>query len=82
MATPQLSPEEVASLLYDLCVELGFCLSPEDQAALRTSPPTDVDSFAEAVFQAEGMNPSANEHLWHQVRHMVARAFTKATPNP
>lgn len=72
---PKPSREAVASLLYDLCVDLGFCLPPEEQAALCDAPPGDVDAFTEAVFRAEGLEPSPHEHLYAQVRDRVARTF-------
>ncbi|WP_207923606.1 hypothetical protein [Actinomadura bangladeshensis] len=72
---PRLAPEEVDALLHDLCVRLGFCLPPADQAVLRASPPVGVDSFAEAVFRAEGLDASPDGELWRQVRETVARAF-------
>ncbi len=75
VTVPELAPEDVGSLLRDLCVRLGFCLSPADQAALCASPPLDVDSFTEAVFRAEGLDASLHDDLWHQVRETVARAF-------
>ncbi|MFI0481664.1 hypothetical protein [Actinomadura sp. 9N215] len=81
MDTPKLTSKDVGFLLDDLCVRLGFCLDPTDQAALRASPPTNVDSFAEAVFRAEGLDASNYRHLWRQVREMVAQAFKKGS-NP
>ncbi|MBG6092026.1 hypothetical protein [Actinomadura viridis] len=66
---------DVPSLLHELCVDLGFCLPPDDQAALRASPPPDVDAFTEAVYRAEGLDPSDDRDLWRQVRERVARAF-------
>lgn len=72
---PKLAPEDVGFLLRDLCIYLGFCLSPADQAALCASPPMDVDAFTEAVFRAEGLDASPYGELWRQVREMVAHAY-------
>ncbi|RSN51860.1 hypothetical protein DMH08_29760 [Actinomadura sp. WAC 06369] len=83
VSAQQLPPEDVASLLRDLCIELGFCLPPEDHAALCASPPPDADAFTEAVFRAEGMDAEPHETLWQQVHERVARTFENSdTPNP
>jgi hypothetical protein len=73
-----LNPAQVAPLLYELCVKLGFCLPSADQRRLERDPPTDIDSFTDAVFVAEGMDPKAHRHLRHQVRARVATHFAKA----
>ena len=76
----QLSPARVEALLYELCVVLGFCLPPDEQARLRESPPTEVDAFADAVIRAEGLDPYADiwPHLLRDVRARVAEHFRKA----
>ncbi|MFC9434788.1 hypothetical protein [Nocardia sp. NPDC057030] len=66
---------DVASVLDNLCVELGFCLPPDEQSRLCASPPPDVEAFTDAVFSAEGMNPNQNKHLRESVRQRVIRAF-------
>ncbi|GAA1861072.1 hypothetical protein [Asanoa iriomotensis] len=60
-------------LLDDLCVRLGFCLSPDDIRSLELSPPGDVDAFADAVFLAEGMGDMSHTRIRAQVRAVVAR---------
>ncbi|TMQ90206.1 hypothetical protein ETD83_36460 [Actinomadura soli] len=75
MTFPSPSPEEIAFLLRDLCLHLGFCLTPEDQANLCTTPPADTDAFTDAVFGAEGLDPSLHKRLQRQVRETVARTF-------
>jgi hypothetical protein len=64
---------EVQLLLYDLCVDLGFCLPPREHRRLRDAPPADANSFADAVFAAEGMDPGSQRELWGQVRETVDR---------
>lgn len=66
---------EVKFLLDKLCVELGFCLPVDEQIKLCASPPTSVDSFTDAVFATEGMDPHADKHLRALVRQQVLRAF-------
>jgi hypothetical protein len=62
---------EVQRLLDELCVKLGFCLPPEEARLLRRSPPADVDSFTDAVFDAEGIGDPRHTHLYDQVRTVV-----------
>ncbi|MBC7796833.1 MAG: hypothetical protein H7Z37_08175 [Pyrinomonadaceae bacterium] len=69
---------EVESLLSKLCIDLGFCLPPEDENLLREKPPSDVDAFTDAVFLAEGLDPQhVDRHLYRQVREVVWQAFEK-----
>jgi hypothetical protein len=67
---------DAARLLNDLCVRLGYCLSPDDQQRIIANPPTTVDGFTDAVVTAEGLDPvlMATEQR-QQVRRMVADAF-------
>ena len=76
----QLSSPQVEALLYELCVVLGFCLPPDEQARLRESLPTEVDAFTDAVIRAEGLDPHADIplHLRRDVRARVAEHFRKA----
>jgi hypothetical protein len=45
-------------VLDDLCVVLGFCLGPAENARLRSDPPEGVDAFVDAVIRSEGMDPT------------------------
>ena len=76
----QLSSPQVEALLYELCVVLGFCLPPDEQARLRESPPTEVDAFTDAVIRAEGLDPHADIplHMRRDMRSRVAEHFRKA----
>jgi hypothetical protein len=72
---------DVGRLLNELCVDLGFCLPPEECHRLATSPPATVKAFTDAVFVAEGMDPTlADLHLWRQVRDLVSKAFSEDRP--
>ncbi|MEU5611274.1 hypothetical protein AB0H03_21470 [Streptomyces sparsogenes] len=64
------SQDDVQRLLYELCVDLGFCLPPEEHRRLREAPPADADIFTDAVFEAEGMGPGEDRR---QVRDVVVR---------
>jgi hypothetical protein len=71
-----LSRREVEVLLSKLCIDLGFCLPPDDQKRLAEQPPVDAHAFTDAVFSAEGLDPTtADRHLYRQVRDMVLEAF-------
>ena len=74
-----LAEEEARKLLDMLCVQLGFCIPPEDYQGISRHPPSAVGSFTDAVFLAEGLDPStADRHLYRQVRDTIADAFSKA----
>lgn len=70
-----MSSQRIQILLDELCIGFGFCLPPEAQARLKKSPPTSVDDFAKAVFQAEGLDIGADVRLWRQVRDVVLKHF-------
>jgi hypothetical protein len=73
------SSRDVDLLLDRLCVRLGFCLPPDARDALRVRPPADVRAFTDAVFLAEGLDPStADRHLYRQVRDMIREAIDRA----
>ncbi|MGX7669118.1 hypothetical protein [Plantactinospora sp. DSM 117369] len=63
--------KDVERLLYELCVKLGFCLPPAESRQLCESPPRDVDSFTDAVFEAEGMGDMSYTDLRQQVWKVV-----------
>jgi hypothetical protein len=66
-------PPNVESLLDELCVDLGFCLPPDERLRLQDAPPRDVDAFTDAVFVAEGLDPRLDKRLRRQVRERVVR---------
>jgi hypothetical protein len=68
---------EVETLLYDLCVGLGFCLPPDAKRRLAQSPPADVDAFTDAVFEAEGMGDMSPKDLRRRVRDVVDRHMSR-----
>jgi hypothetical protein len=75
----KLTPEQVDELLFDLCVDLGFCLRPEHNDRLMRDPPADVQSFARAVLVAEGMNPEkARPGLIRAVEKRIELSFESA----
>ena len=76
----EMTASEIENLLTKLCVELGFCLPPSTLLRLQNSPPADIDSFTDAVFAAEGLDPQfVNRKLREEVREMVRAAFDSAS---
>lgn len=70
-----MNQKKVQALLDELCVVLGFCLTPQARARLKEDAPVDVDSFTEAVFRAEGLEAGGNRRLSRQVRDIVLKHF-------
>jgi hypothetical protein len=68
---------DVEQLLVELCIDLGFCLPPDEIRQLCQSPPKTVDSFTDAVFEAEGMGDMSDTDLRRQVRDVVARHMSR-----
>ena len=74
-----LSASEVHWLLDALCVKLGFCLPPDVVESLKGQPPASAEEFTDAVFSAEGLDPTtADRKLYRQVKAMVAKAFQES----
>ena len=73
-----LTASEIDNLLTKLCVDLGFCLPPKAISRLQKTPSQDIDSFTDAVFIAEGLDPLVNPKLRAQVRAIVRDEFARA----
>jgi hypothetical protein len=72
----KLNVSEVNILLYRLCVDLGFCLSPEETARLIEDTPEEIDAFTVAVFLADKFDPKqASRGLYQSVRAYIVEAF-------
>jgi hypothetical protein len=48
---------DVVQLLDELCVKLHICLDPADRSRISLKRFRDVDSFEDAVLEAEGLDP-------------------------
>jgi hypothetical protein len=81
MPTPKTLESELPWLLDELCTELGFCLRPEQRAALEAAPPRTVAAFTDAVFAAEGIDPSP-KRLYAQVHEKVKRRLGEWLTDP
>jgi hypothetical protein len=71
-----LTSQQRDALFDQLCIELGFCLRPDEIARVLKDQPDDVYSFTNAVFSVGGANPErVGGDMWWQVRQRVAAAF-------
>jgi hypothetical protein len=69
----KMTPRQTEHLLYELCVDLGFCLPSNAKTRLIHKPPADVDGFTDAVIRAEGLDPDTiPKDLRQSVRAKVA----------
>ena len=74
-----LDRDQVRFLLKTLCERLGYCLPPREQERILSNPPLTVYEFTDAVFVADGEDPSsADKKILNDVRMVVAAAFAKA----
>jgi hypothetical protein len=77
----ELTPQEdnmakaLQYLLDELCVDLGFCFSPEAKQKIASALYCDADQFTREVFRSEGMNPDEHDHLCRQVRERFRKRF-------
>jgi hypothetical protein len=63
----------VEAALSELCVTYGYCLAGEENDALVADPPGDPDTFLDAVFVAEGNDPTVlDKGERDQLRQVVA----------
>jgi hypothetical protein len=72
---PKTTQEALDFLLYDLCVDLGFCLPPADNARICASESWDADTFTAEVFRVEGMDPDQHLALKRQMRDRFIEMF-------
>ena len=76
-----LMDSDVEALLYRVCVDLGLCLNSDTYDQLVTHASDGIDAMTDAIFTAQGMNPStADPKLYGRVREYVAAAFGPLDP--
>ena len=75
-----MSPRQIDLLLQELCVDLGFCLPPDELIRIREKPEIDVDAFTDVVIRAEGLDPQGDIslNLYRKVRAVVVKHFRAA----
>ena len=74
-----LTHRQVEFLLEELCVVYGLCLNPDAWERLVVETPPDPESFARAVFKAEGIEPAPSyRKLYRMVLAHVEAAYARA----
>jgi hypothetical protein len=72
---PPFAPGSIDGLLYDLCVDLGFCLPPGGEARIRMNPPETIEAFADAVYLEEGLAGDKRKRLRQLVEERISKYF-------
>ncbi len=62
-------------------MKFGFCLGTEDTQSLLYAE-LDVDAFTDAVFEAEGLDPTGDSELRAQVVRHVSDFFARGGDVP
>lgn len=75
MVRPEYPPESIDGLLYDLCVDLGFCLPKAGTNRIKANPPETVEAFADAVYGEEGLEGDPRVGLRRKVEERIAKYF-------
>ena len=78
----KLSAGQTQSLLDQLCVKLGYCLTPQDYEAIEADPPTDPMAFAELVMKLDGVDPVDREMLAPVLKLVLATFEGAARAEP
>ncbi len=75
---------QIDDLLYELCVDLGFCLHGDAADRFYEDTPTDPASFARAIFEADGVDfDSESSHgLKQAVQARVAKYMIPTETRP
>ncbi|MDE0855968.1 MAG: hypothetical protein OSA97_16260 [Nevskia sp.] len=72
----RLIESDVQWLLDELCLRLGYCLQPAQQAMLRNNPPLSANAFVDAVLVAEGLQPElVGKERRRQIMNIVSAVF-------
>ena len=64
----------VETVLTELCVIYGFCLKPDDHAAMLEM--SILDAWTRAVFEREGLLEPFENRLWQDVCNYVGKRLT------
>lgn len=76
---------KIEQLLDSLCLDLGFCIPPDDKKRIIDVKDWKADDFACQVIKAEGMNPDY-EKQWRKkisirfIEHLGANAYVCKNP--
>ncbi len=74
------SASQVDRLLDELCVELGFCVSPQARSRLLRAPEPDIAAMTKALFRARRTNPASTDgrRLYREVLSTVINHYRAA----
>jgi hypothetical protein len=67
--------KKIEHLLNDLCIDLGFCIPPEDIKRITEAGSWEADNFACQVLIAEGMNPEYEKQWRSRIRNKFVEKF-------
>ena len=62
-------------LLYELCVDWGFCIPPEVSRRLSELPYLEAKDFANQILIAEGMNPEYEKQWKRKISNKFIAGF-------
>jgi len=59
---------EIKSFLDEICLDMGFCLSPKDIEFMLSRKQYIADDFIREIFDIEGLSPDLELKLFRQVK--------------
>jgi hypothetical protein len=69
------SEDRLFHLLYELCVDWGFCIPPADAQRIASTRPLTADQFANAVLTVEGLVAEYEKRWFVQIRQRFVDRF-------
>jgi len=67
--------DRLSHLLYELCVDWGFCIPRADAQRIASTKTLTADQFAHAVLTAEGFIPEYEKRWFTQIRQLFVDRF-------
>jgi len=67
--------DRLSHLLYELCVDWGFCVPPADAQRIASTKILTADQFAYAVLTAEGLAAEHEMRKFEQIRQRFVDRF-------
>lgn len=67
--------DRLSHLLYELCVDWGFCIPPADAQRIASTTPLTADQFAYEVLTAEGFVAEYEKRWFRQIRQLFVDRF-------
>jgi len=66
---------EINYLLYDLCVDLGFCINPITAEEISKRTHLTANTFANDVIEADGLNPEYEKQWVRKIENKFRERF-------